>query len=220
MQDENGRLRKVLAEKEYEIGYLKRKLDEESSLMNAMTASASNTSAGDAATASSKIVDLAKKVRELTSSLEAERTRNKQLAKTCADLEKKLEVRSQQQKQRHEAACKDDNEEESGSENEKKVSLAKENKELKDKLIQISHKMMEFKSQCEILKQDLKKTQKVIKHTFNYYFWSKKFFISFKIRHWKKKLEKMWTSKRFCPVKVIGEEDNSKLRIYKPKYVF
>ena len=35
-----------------------------------------------------------------------------------------------------------------------------ENKELKEKYNQTSHKLMEFKSQCEILKQDLKKSQK------------------------------------------------------------
>jgi peptidoglycan hydrolase CwlO-like protein len=40
--------------------------------------------------------------------------------------------------------------------------LAKENKELKEKYNQTSHKLMEFKSQCEILKQDLKKSQKVL----------------------------------------------------------
>lgn len=33
MQDENGRLRKVLSEKDYEISYLKKKLDEERSAL-------------------------------------------------------------------------------------------------------------------------------------------------------------------------------------------
>jgi len=33
MRDENGRLRKSLAEKDYEITYLKKKLDEEKSVL-------------------------------------------------------------------------------------------------------------------------------------------------------------------------------------------
>ena len=33
MKDENGRLRKLLAEKEYEINYLKKKIDEEKSII-------------------------------------------------------------------------------------------------------------------------------------------------------------------------------------------
>ena len=45
---------------------------------------------------------------------------------------------------------------------EKKRNLSRENRELKDKLNQTCHKMMEFKSQCEILKQDLKKHQKAL----------------------------------------------------------
>ena len=64
-----------------------------------------------------------------------------------------------------------DDDDEDDQNDEKRVNLAKENKELKDRLNQTSHKMMEFKSQCEILKQDLKKTQKVgliIKNELNF----------------------------------------------------
>lgn len=135
IQDENGRLRKVLAEKEYEIRYLKRKLDDEAPLLLPA-------STGDAA--ASKIVELAKKVRELNAQLDTERIKNKQLSKANADLET-------HGRDSNEAAEMTD---ESGS-------IQKENKELKEKFNQVSHKMMEFKSQCEILKQDLKKTQKV-----------------------------------------------------------
>ena len=52
---------------------------------------------------------------------------------------------------------------------EKKVSLSKENKELKEKLNQTCHKMMEYKSQCEILKQDLKKYQKALEKEVIYF---------------------------------------------------
>ncbi len=33
MKDENGRLRKIIAEKDYEINYLKKKIDEEKSII-------------------------------------------------------------------------------------------------------------------------------------------------------------------------------------------
>lgn len=108
--------------------------------------------------AASKIVDLAKKVRELTAQMESEKTKNKQLTKTCKDLE------VQMQNFKDKKSGLDDNEEDSESFelNQRKNNFLQENKELKEKLNQTSHKMMEYKSQCEILKQDLKKTQKVL----------------------------------------------------------
>jgi chromosome segregation ATPase len=153
MQDENGRLRKVLAEKEYEINYLKKKVDEDALLGGGGGGS------GDAA--ASKIVELAKKVRELTAQMESERSKNKQLTKTCKDLESKLENFKDMTANRSRNDDDHDGDDGDDLENEKKVSLQKENKELRDKFNQTSHKMMEYKSQCEILKQDLKKTQKV-----------------------------------------------------------
>lgn len=149
-------MRKVLAEKEYEIGYLKRRLDEETSLANI------NNGAGgvEAGATSSKIVELAKKVRELSANLESEKTKNRQLSKTCVDLETRLE-NYKSRRPANEAPIHDDDDDDVDEDVEKRANLAKENRELKDKLNQISHKMMEFKSQCEILKQDLKKTQKV-----------------------------------------------------------
>jgi chromosome segregation ATPase len=158
LQDENGRLRKVLAEKEYEMNQLKKKLSEERDALGSLE----NNVEGVAAM---KIVELAKKVRELTAQYEAEKTRNKQLTKSCAELENKC----QQLKEKRSKASDDTLEEidEVDDENEestepKKLSLSKEIKELKEKFNQTSHKMMEYKSQCEILKQDLKRTQKVL----------------------------------------------------------
>lgn len=103
---------------------------------------------------------MAKKVRELTSQLETERTKNKQLSKNCSDLETKVEnIRSGTSRPNE---TNEENGDDGDEAIQKRANLQKENRELKDKLTQISHKMMEFKSQCEILKQDLKKTQKAL----------------------------------------------------------
>jgi chromosome segregation ATPase len=107
---------------------------------------------------------LAKKLRELTSTFEAEKTKNKQLLKNCKELEKLLEKYKEKEiKNDQNSEIEEDGQDsdlEKGS-TEKKISPSKQIKELKEKLNQITHKMMEYRSQTEILKQDLKKTQKV-----------------------------------------------------------
>jgi hypothetical protein len=150
MNDENGRLRKVLAERDYEINSLRKKIEDERAVLGSFSNDV----------AATKIVDLAKKVRELTAQLESEKTKNKQLAKGNKDLEDKY-TRLLEAKQKGDSAGHFRDEDDSENE-EKKVSLGKENKELKEKLNQTCHKMMEYKSQCEILKQDLKKYQKAL----------------------------------------------------------
>ena len=145
MKDENGRLRKLLSEKEYEINYLKKKLEEEKL---AFTGGAIGSDA-----IATKIVDLSKRIRELNAELESERTKNKQLTKNCKDLEYRLSSNGKNRPN-------DDNDEEEEVNDTQR--LTKENKDLKDKLSQTSGKLMEFKSQCEILKQDLKQHQRVL----------------------------------------------------------
>lgn len=148
MKDENGRLRKLLSEKDYEINYLKKKLEEEKL---AFTGGAIGSDA-----IATKIVDLSKRIRELNAELESEKTKNRQLNKNCKDLEYKLSTNGGNGKNRSKED-EDDDEDENDTQ-----KLIKENKELKEKLSQTSGKLMEFKSQCEILKQDLKKHQRVI----------------------------------------------------------
>lgn len=113
---------------------------------------------GDAA--ATKIVELAKKVRELTSNLESEKTKNKQISKSFKDLETQF-LRTKEKKKEY-FANDEDNDFSDDEQIQAKVSLTKENKDLKEKLNQTSHKMMEFKSQSECLKQDLKKYQKAL----------------------------------------------------------
>ena len=180
MKDENGRLRKIIAEKDYEINYLKKKIDEEKSIIGIgkyelilkfrfifLKKFNLGPISGDAA--ATKIVDLAKKLRELTSSYESEKTKNKQLIQNCSNLENQLiKVKEKSNNQVDNKNNNHDEEEEEEDESdsdinpsEKKLSLNKQIKELKDKLNQTTHKMMEYRSQSEIIKQDLKKTQKV-----------------------------------------------------------
>jgi hypothetical protein len=149
LKDENGRLRKLLSEKDYEINYLKKRLEEEK------LAFTGGTIGSDAI--ATKIVDLSKKIRELNADLESERTKNKQLNKNCKDLEYRLS--SVNNGNRRNRANDDDDDDEVEDDTQK---LTRDNKELKDKLSQTSSKMMEFKSQSEIFKQDLKKYQRVI----------------------------------------------------------
>ena len=124
---------------------------------------------GDAA--ATKIVELAKKLRELTASYESEKTKTKQLNKNLQETEiqlKKFKEKANTSKEdtrknnNEENDDEDDNDDEELDSSEKKISLSKQLKDLKDKLNQTTHKMMEYRSQTEILKQDLKKTQKAL----------------------------------------------------------
>lgn len=101
LRDENGRLRKLLGEKDYEIGYLRRIQEEERQAFIGTVSvtglrwiptkpgntfySGSNTVRGDAI--ATKMVELSKKNRELCSELESERAKLKKLSIKCKELE-------------------------------------------------------------------------------------------------------------------------------------
>ena len=137
---------------------------------------------------------MAKRVRELTAFLESEKTKNKQLSKNFKEIETQL-IHLKNKKtdfynddEDEDMDSKNNSDEEAGA----KLGLKKENKELKEKLNQASHKMMEYKSQTECLKLDLKRAHKVI-----YYHKLKHIlldqFIFFHFRPWKKRLGTMST---------------------------
>lgn len=85
LKDETGRLYKLLSERDLEIRQYKKKNEQQKQLLE----SAGN---GTNEAAALKIVDLSKKVRELTAEVESEKTKCKQWARKCMDLENEVSI--------------------------------------------------------------------------------------------------------------------------------
>ncbi|XP_064617596.1 coiled-coil domain-containing protein 13-like [Liolophura sinensis] len=151
LKDENGRLYKLLSERDFELRQLRKKKEAEKI---PVTAGVTNE------TAATKIVELSKKVRELTAELESEKTKGKQLGKKCQELQNKLldshtpgEPKS---KKGNSNQCV------KGLVDEEQVPDEAEAKVLQDKLRQAEAKVTEFRNQCLTLRQELKVAQKVL----------------------------------------------------------
>lgn len=151
MKDENARLYKLLSEKDFEIKQLKKKKrDEKAAVMESQLTNE---------TAATKIVELSKKIREITSELESERTRCKQFQRKCQDLQLQIASgASDTQSLRSAFGSVISLQSQAETKEQDEVDV----KALQDKLKQTETKMAEFRNQCQMLKQDIKVAHKVI----------------------------------------------------------
>lgn len=142
LKDENGRLYRLLSEKDQEIRQLKKKQDADKALVAAGVSGLTNDSA-----AAMKIVELSKRIRELTAEVESEKTKAKQIARKYQELGKEVS---------------DDNRNNKSSEMENKELNADELKLTQDKLKQSEAKVMDLRNQIQSLTAELKISQKIL----------------------------------------------------------
>ncbi|KAL5010887.1 hypothetical protein ScPMuIL_013192 [Solemya velum] len=79
LKDENSRVYKLLSERDFEIRQFKKKSENDKKSLSGSEVTNE--------TAALKIVELSKKVREITAELESEKTKSRQLGKKCQDLQ-------------------------------------------------------------------------------------------------------------------------------------
>ncbi|KFW73661.1 Coiled-coil domain-containing protein 13, partial [Pygoscelis adeliae] len=153
VRDENCRLYKLVTEKDFEIKQLQKKIQEDR-----LALSGASGLAGDVA--ATKIVELAKKNREITAETETEKAKVKQLNNKVKELEKELQTAVEKI---HSLGGGDAGIKQSTLKTiEGNLAESPEVKALQEKLTTANFKVMEYRNQLQSAKQELKMTQKLL----------------------------------------------------------
>ncbi|XP_030350152.1 coiled-coil domain-containing protein 13 isoform X2 [Strigops habroptila] len=153
VRDENCRLYRLVAEKDFEIKQLQKKIQEDR-----LAFSGASGLAGDVA--ATKIVELAKKNREITAEAETEKAKVKQLNNKVKQLERELQTAVEKI---HCLGGGDAGIKQSTLKMiEGNLAESPEVKALQEKLTAANFKVMEYRNQLQSAKQELKMTQKLL----------------------------------------------------------
>ncbi|XP_042657832.1 coiled-coil domain-containing protein 13 isoform X3 [Tyto alba] len=153
VRDENCRLYKLVTEKDFEIKQLQKKIQEDR-----LALSGASGLAGDVA--ATKIVELAKKNREITAETEREKAKVKQLNNRVKELERELQTAVEKI---HSLGGGDAGIKQSTLKMiEGNLDESPKVKALQEKLTTANFKVMEYRNQLQSAKQELKMTQKLL----------------------------------------------------------